>query len=70
MPNGNMPTWEEWDQQLDEGQRQYSLYKILQSIDGRLVSLEKRKRIDTGASIVSGAAGGFLAMIGKWAFWK
>ena len=32
--------------------------------------MDKRKMVDTGASIVSGMAGGFLAIAGKWAFWK
>ena len=43
-------------------------------IDDGLTALEtkmdKRKKIDAGASIVSGMAGGFLAIAGKWAFWK
>jgi len=30
MADGNgMPTWEEWDKQLTEEQRRYSLYKVL-----------------------------------------
>lgn len=34
MPNG-MPSWDEWNG-LEEQQRQYSLYKILQSMDCKL----------------------------------
>lgn len=33
MPNGDMPTWEEWNEQLTEEQRQYSLYKILEAMN-------------------------------------
>ena len=34
MPDG-MPTWEEWDKQLTEEQRRYSLYKVLSDIYDR-----------------------------------
>lgn len=32
-----MPTWEEWNEQLTEEQRKYSLYKILQSLEQRSI---------------------------------
>lgn len=41
MPNGDMPSWEEWNEQLTEEQRKYSLYKILESINKKLVEREK-----------------------------
>jgi len=34
MPNG-MPSWEEWNEQLTNEQRQYSLYKVLADLDKR-----------------------------------
>ena len=30
-----MPTWEEWDKQLTEEQRRYSLYKVLSDLYSR-----------------------------------
>lgn len=36
MPNGHMPSWEEWNEQLSDEQRQYSLYKVLDSLDNRI----------------------------------
>ena len=30
-----MPTWEEWDKQLTEEQRRYSLYKVLSDLYAR-----------------------------------
>ena len=35
MPNGQMPSWEEWNEQLSEEQRRYSLYKILTEVNAR-----------------------------------
>ena len=40
MPNVEMPSWEEWNLQLTEEQRQYSLYKILESINAKLATKE------------------------------
>ena len=34
--NGDIPSWEEWNEQLTQEQRHYSLYKILQSMDKKL----------------------------------
>jgi len=31
-----MPTWEEWNVQLSQEQRDYSLFKILESMDSKL----------------------------------
>jgi hypothetical protein len=36
MPNGDMPSWDEWNGQLSEEQRQYSLYKILESLNKKM----------------------------------
>jgi len=77
--NNAMPSWEEWNEQLSEEQRQYSLYKILQSMDGKLAQcperynqcdqrfrkLENRKWIDRASSGLGGVIGGILAVIGK-----
>jgi len=35
MPNGRMPSWEEWNEQLTEEQRKYQLYKVLTDLDNR-----------------------------------
>lgn len=81
MPNG-MPSWEEWNEQLTEEQRKYSLYKILESMDkklsvcperfkecnGRFQGLENRKKFDTGVSAFFGLVGGAVAMLGKKLF--
>jgi len=40
MPDG-MPTWEEWNEQMTKEQRDYSLYKILQSMDTKLAKQPK-----------------------------
>jgi len=32
--------------------------------------LDKRKKIDTGASVIGGVIGGFVAIGGKALFWK
>jgi len=65
-----MPSWEEWNG-LKEDQRQYSLYKILDSMDNRLCDrdirikrLENRKWIDRFSSGVGGVVGGCLAILG------
>jgi len=34
--NGQIPSWEEWNEQLTQEQRHYSLYKILQSMDAKM----------------------------------
>lgn len=36
-----MPTWEEWNTQLTEEQRKYSLYKILDTIERRSVDKDR-----------------------------
>ena len=69
MSNGKMSSWEEWNG-LTEEQRQYSLYKTLQSLDNRLSSVENRKVVDKVCAVAGGIGGGFLAVIGKWAIWK
>jgi hypothetical protein len=35
VPNGQMPSWEEWNEQLSEEQRKYSLYMILTAVNAR-----------------------------------
>ncbi len=35
MSNG-MPSWEEWNEQLSEEQRKYSLYKVLSDLSDRM----------------------------------
>jgi len=70
MANGDIPSWEEWNEQLTEDQRNYSLYKTLQSMDKRMKNLEKKNKFDTGCSIVGGMVGGFIAIIGKWTIGK
>lgn len=66
----NIPKWEEWNEQLSQEQRDYSLYKILASMDKRLTNLEGRKF----KHLVSSFLGGFIAvgsiMLAKVAFWK
>lgn len=75
MPNGKMPSWEEWNEQLTEEQRKYSLYKILQDITmcmekyhSRIESLEVRKKFDTGFSGAMGFLGGVAVWVGKKLF--
>ena len=80
MPD-EMPSWEEWSLQLTEEQRQYSVYKLLESVNnqlrtqeaacaGRFAKLEKRKKWNTAESLLGGIIGGIMAIIGSWAFWK
>ncbi|MBW2624258.1 MAG: hypothetical protein JRD68_15225 [Deltaproteobacteria bacterium] len=80
-PDSDMPSWEEWNAQLTEEQRQYSLYKILESINVKLSEreeicgkrfshLEKRKKWNSAESLFGGIIGGILAIIGSWAFWR
>ena len=63
MPNGDIPSWEEWNEQLTGEQRDYSLYKTLSSLDKRLSNLENRKWksgiIQFGGALV----GGFVAVM-------
>jgi len=81
MPGNKMPSWEEWNSQLTDEQRQYSLYKILESINKKLADreescgerftrLEKRKKWNSTESLFGGIIGGILAVIGSWAFWR
>jgi len=81
MPNGEMPSWEEWNSQLTEEQRQYSLYKTLESINDKLAEreivcgkrfdkLEKGKKWNTAESLIGGIIGGIITVIGGWTFWK
>lgn len=81
MLGDEMPSWEEWNAQLTEEQRQYSLYKILGSINKKLAEreencgerfarLEKRKKWNSTESLLGGIIGGILAVIGSWAFWR
>jgi len=65
-----MPSWEEWNG-LKEDQRQYSLYKVLDSMDNRLcdrndriTKLENRKWTNRAASFAGGVFGGALAVLG------
>jgi len=39
MPDNIMPSWEEWSE-LSQEQRDYSLFRTLGSIDGRLMDAE------------------------------
>jgi len=73
-----MPSWEEWNEQLTEEQRNYSLYKILDSMEkqfcnrdiicqehhDRIKKLENRKLIDRVASGFGGIIGGCAAALG------
>lgn len=43
MANEIVPTWEEWNEQLTEEQRQYSQYKILQTMDQRLARIQQHQ---------------------------
>lgn len=72
MPNGTIPSWEEWNEQLTKEQREYSLYKILQSVDSRLNKydadikvLKNRKTADKGYAMGAGLVGGFIAVLTK-----
>jgi hypothetical protein len=69
MSNG-MPSWEEWHGQLTDEQRDYSLYKVLDSLDRRLAKVERRSIVDKVCAFGGGFAGGFTAIVAKWAFWK
>ncbi len=69
MPDG-MPTWEEWNEQLTAEQRQYSIYKVLASLDSRVAQtcdrvadLEKGKWKNRGVAGIGGVIGGFVAVI-------
>ena len=79
--SNDFPSWEEWDTQLSDDQRKYSLYKTLKSIndelsnrnklyDARFKILEARKKLNTVESLVGGVVGGIIAILGGWAFWK
>jgi len=82
MANGSMPSWEEWNEQLTEEQRSYSLYKILESMNQKMAAcperlsvcnarfkkIEDRKKLDTGVSAGFGLGGGALAVFCKWLF--
>jgi hypothetical protein len=78
MPNGTIPTWEEWNNQLTEEQRAYSLYKILSSMDQRLTVLEsntktltwKRNVYTFVGSFMGGAATVGAALLARVVFWK
>lgn len=79
MANGNIPSWEEWNEQLSDEQRSYSLYKILESMDKKLSAcperfricderfgkIERRKKLDTGVSGFFGLIGGASVMLIK-----
>jgi len=41
MPVNEMPSWAEWNEQLSEEQRKYSLYKTLESINSQLAERDK-----------------------------
>ena len=55
---------------FDSNQRDWLMFNYLQKIDGRVEKLEKRKRFDTGASVLSGFAGGVSAVAAKFIFWR
>ena len=73
-----MPEWNEW-YGLTQDQRDYSLYKILESMDKKLSAcperfricderfgkIERRKRFDTTVSGGMGLFGGALTWLGQ-----
>ena len=69
MPNSDIPSWEEWDEQLTEDQRKYSLFKILYSLDKRLGVVESRRwkngLMTIGGAFLGGAAIVGMALLGK-----
>ena len=70
MATNNIPSWEEWDTQLNPEQRAYSLYKILASLDGRLTRLEHQKFKHLASSFLGGFASVGSIMLAKVVFWK
>ncbi len=69
MANSGIPSWEEWDEQLNEDQRKYSLYKILYSLDKRLGAVESKRwkngLLTIGGAFLGGAAVMGMALLGK-----
>jgi hypothetical protein len=58
-----MPTWEEWNEQLSQEQRNYFLFNVLVSMDGRLCALEKKRRWDPVTSGLGGMFGGITTVM-------
>lgn len=72
MPNGEMPSWEEWNEQLSQGQRDYSLYKVLESLNDKMHScikdigvLKTEKIPNRIRSVLGGIGGGAVVFLGK-----
>lgn len=65
MPN-NIPSWEEWNEQLTKEQREYSHYKIMVNMDGRLSNVERKLeggRLKTSfLTLIGSFVGGFSAV--------
>ena len=70
MANGSMPSWEEWNGQLTEEQRQYSQYKILESLDTRLRDLEKKPIKNIVIQLFGSFMGGVTVLIIYFSFFK
>ncbi len=72
MGNSGIPTWKEWDEELNEDQRKYSLYKILFSLDKRLAAVESKRwkngLLTIGGAFLGGAAVVGMALLGKLVF--
>ena len=58
-----VPSCEEWNEQLTSEQREYSIYKILQSMDQRLSFLENRSWKGGAIQFFGCAFGGFIAVV-------
>lgn len=74
MANSDIPSWKEWDEELSKDQREYSLYKILHSLDSRMTTLESAKWkngfLTIGGAFLGGASTMGMAMLAKLVFWK
>jgi hypothetical protein len=62
MQNG-ISSYHEWRETLTQEQRDYEMWRVLQTLDRRLVCLERRPLWDKTLAFAGGVAGGFLAVI-------